>query len=1177
MKPRFVHLRVRTEFSLSDGIIRIPQLVQRLAELGMPACAITDDANLFGLVKFMRKASQAGIKPLCGAEVCVSQGDSRTSVTLLCQNDKGYRHLTALLSRMHLQRAGAAAPLCAREWLEELADGLVMLSGGMDGDVGLLLQQQRLEAAREQAAHWAAVFPGRYYLELSRIGRPHEEDYIEQALELAESLGLPVVATNRTCLLSPEDLDIYKARLCIQKGIKLAELAAPYASASPPCLPDQYLRSGDEMVALFEDIPEALDNSVALAQRLNVMLRFGTPRLASFVPDGPQEEVALLRETARQGLAQRLPAPIPQVYHQRLEHELDVIVAMNFAGYFLTVADFIAWAKSQDIPVGPGRGSGAGSLVAYALGITGLDPLPYGLLFERFLNPERVSLPDFDVDFCMAGRDRVIQYVAERHGVDRVAQIITFGTMAARAVVRDTARILDKPYIAGDHIAKLIPTEPGTTLDKALEVSPELAARARDNQETAEILELARPLEGLTRSAGRHAGGVVIAPEPITHFTALFKEAESPLPVTHFDMEDLEAVGLVKFDFLGLKTLTIIKNAITAANQLRAVQGLAPIDLETIPQDDQATYELLRAGRTLGVFQLESHGMRQLLVRLAPQRFEDIIALVALYRPGPLQSGMVDDFIARRHGLAAIVYPHPALTTILEPTYGVIVYQEQVMQIAQALAGFRLGQADLLRRAMGKKKPAEMIKLRAEFIHGAVAQGVEAKGAAEIFDLMEKFAGYGFNKSHSAAYALIAYQTAYLKANCPAAFMAAFLSAEMHQIDNMAPLVAEVKAMDLVVHGPHVNHSDFHFTPEGSGAVRYGLGGIKGLGRPSVEHLLEERQRGGPFKDLADLCRRCDMRKLGRRVLEPMIRAGALDGLAPNRASLLASLDQAMRLASAQQASKQQVSLFGATEDIATDHWLVHVPQEDHRIWFQGELDTLGLFLSAHPMDAYRREFAAFVQPLADIRKRLLAADTGNNDHAAMAVFVAGVVVQRRRHRGHELLTLDDGTGRVELWLNDENLQRHESLLADDAVLVVEGEASVGYAELTRLRPIALHSVEGIRCHQEAWLQLRTEWRDPDQLQAALRQYLLPYRQEQGIRVALYYGTPEAEGRIDLNIRVRPCEELLAGLRAVFDEEPGGKPMVRLAYPFIKQARALRRTWQQGRDQAARNTAVASV
>ena len=1175
MKPRFVHLRVRTEFSLSDGIIRIPQLVQRLAELGMPACAITDEANLFGLVRFMRQASQAGIKPLCGAEVGISQGDSRSTSTLLCQNDTGYRHLTALLSRMHLERDGAAAPLCAREWLAELADGLVMLSGGMDGDVGLLLQQQRLEAAREQAAYWAAVFPGRYYLELSRIGRPHEEEYIEQALELAESLGLPVVATNKTCLLSPDDLDVYKARLCIQKGIKLAELTASYASATPPCLPDQYLRSADEMVALFEDIPEALDNSVALAQRLNVMLRFGTPRLASFIPDGPQQEADLLRQTARQGLAQRLPAPIPQVYHQRLEHELDVIVAMNFAGYFLTVADFIAWAKSQDIPVGPGRGSGAGSLVAYALGITGLDPLPYGLLFERFLNPERVSLPDFDVDFCMAGRDRVIQYVAERHGVDRVAQIITFGTMAARAVVRDTARILDKPYIVGDHIAKLIPAEPGTTLDKAMELSPELAARVRDNQETAEILELARPLEGLTRSAGRHAGGVVIAPEPITHFTALFREADSPLPVTHFDMADLEAVGLVKFDFLGLKTLTIIKNAITAANQLRATQRLAPIDIETIPQDDQATYELLRAGRTLGVFQLESHGMRQLLVRLAPQRFEDLIALVALYRPGPLQSGMVDDFIARRHGLAPIAYPHPALTAILEPTYGVIVYQEQVMQIAQALAGFRLGQADLLRRAMGKKKPAEMIKLRAEFIQGAVAQGVEARGAAEIFDLMEKFAGYGFNKSHSAAYALIAYQTAYLKANCPAAFMAAFLSAEMHQIDNMAPLIAEVKAMGLVVHGPHVNHSLFHFIPEGPGAVRYGLGGIKGLGRPSVEHLVEERQRGGPFRDLVDLCGRCDMRKLGRRVLEPMIRAGALDGLAPNRASLLASLDQAMRLATVRQTSKQQASLFGAMEEAITpDQWLVHVPQEDHRIWFQGELDTLGLFLSAHPMDAYRREFAAFVQPLAKIRKKLLEADTGHNDHAALAAFVAGVVVQRRRHRGHELLTLDDGTGRVELWLNDEQLKRYESLLADGAVLVAEGECSVGYAESTRLRIAALHSVEGIRCHHEAWLQLRTAWRDPDQLLAALHQYLLPYGQEQGIRVALYYTTPQAEGRIDLKIRVRPCEALLAGLRAVFDEEPGGRSMVRLVYPVIKQARTPRRVWQQARDKAVRSAAV---
>ena len=1172
MKPRFIHLRVRTEFSLMDGIIRIPQLVQRLVELDMPACAITDAANLFGLVKFMRQTAKAGIKPLCGAEVHVSQGASRTPITLLCQTEQGYRHLTALLSRVHLERAGAAAPFCAWEWLEELAGGLVVLSGGMDGEVGQLLLQQRFEAARERAARWAALFPGRYYLELSRIGRRHEEEYIEQALGLAESLGLPVVATNDTRLLVPDDMDIHKARLCIQKGIKLAELDTQYASDTPPCLPDQYLRSEGEMAALFADIPEALDNSVALAQRLNVMLHFGTPRLASFVQGGPGEEAALLRQNAQDGLAARLPAPLPEVYVQRLEHELDVIIAMNFAGYFLTVADFIAWAKSQDIPVGPGRGSGAGSLVAYALGITGIDPLPYGLLFERFLNPERVSLPDFDVDFCMAGRDRVIQYVAERHGTDRVAQIITFGTMAARAVVRDAARILGKPYMAGDSIAKLIPAEPGTTLDKALETSPELAAKARGDQETAEILELARPLEGLTRSAGRHAGGVVIAPEPLTHFTALFKEAESPLPVTHFDMEDLEAVGLVKFDFLGLKTLTIIKNAITAANQLRAVQGLAPVDLETIPQDDQAAYELLRAGRTLGIFQLESHGMRQLLVRLAPQRFEDIIALVALYRPGPLQSGMVDDFIARRHGLASIVYPHPALTTILEPTYGVIVYQEQVMQIAQALAGFRLGQADLLRRAMGKKKPEEMIKLRAEFIHGAVAQGVDATRAAEIFDLMEKFAGYGFNKSHSAAYALIAYQTAYLKANCPAAFMAAYLSAEMHQVDNMAPVVAEARAMELTVHGPHVNHSLFHFTPEGSEAVRYGLGGIKGLGKPSAEHLVAERERDGPFGDLADLCRRCDLRKLNRRVLEMMIRAGALDGLAPNRASLLASLDQAMRVASAQQASKQQVSLFGDAEEITTEHWLVHVPQEDHHTWFQGELDTLGLFLTAHPMDAYRREFTAFTQTLGDIRRTLLASE---DENPAMAAFVAGVVVDRSHHRkrGQEVITIDDGTGRAELWPSREDLERHAALLEVGSILVVEGEASVGYSELTRLRAAALHSVEGVRCHQEAWLLIRTDWQDPDQLLSALRQYLLAQRHEQGIRVSLLYQADDMEGRIDLKIRVRPSEELLAALRTVFGGE-GDKAAVRLVYPAIRQARTMRRTWQQARDRAAGQVAT---
>jgi DNA polymerase III subunit alpha len=834
VQPGFIHLRLHSEYSLVDGLVRVDELPQRARDLGMPAVALTDFNNLYALIKFYNGAQAAGIKPIIGCDVLLEDGGAGYPMTLLAASREGYLNLIRLISRGWTEGQQLGRPLLAREWIVAAAPGLIALSGAREGEIGQALTSGKVDQARRLLAGWIGVFGDRFYLELQRTQRPHEEDYLHLAVALAAEMACPVVATNDVRFLDSTDFEAHEARVCIQEGRTLTDPRRPRNYS-----PLQYLRCEAEMLELFEDIPEACANSVEIARRCSLDLELGKVFLPNYpVPDSLGIGDYLF-QLAHEGLRQRLArladaASREATYRERLDFELKTIVSMGFAGYFLIVMDFIRWAKNNGVPVGPGRGSGAGSLVAYALGITDLDPLQYNLLFERFLNPERVSLPDFDVDFCMEGRDRVIAYVADTYGREAVSQIITFGSMAAKAVVRDVARVLGKPYGLADKLSKLIPFEVGMTLEKAMAQEEALRDFVATSEEAAEIMEMAYKLEGLPRNVGKHAGGVVIAPTTLTDFVPLYTDGSGGGLVTQFDKDDVEKVGLVKFDFLGLRTLTIIDWALAMVNRRRRARGDAAIDINEIPLDDARVYEQLQRAETTAIFQLESRGMKDLIKRLQPNSFEEIIALVALYRPGPLQSGMVDDFIDRKHGKQMVRYPHPLLEPILENTYGVILYQEQVMQIAQVLAGFTLGRADELRRAMGKKKPEEMARQRESFLTGAAKNAISAELAGSIFDLMEKFAGYGFNKSHSAAYALVSYQTAWLKTHYPAEFMAAVLSSEMHNTDKVVVLVEECRHMKMPPVLPDVNASEFRFTVDDEGAVVYGLGAIKGIGEVSL-------------------------------------------------------------------------------------------------------------------------------------------------------------------------------------------------------------------------------------------------------------------------------------------------------------------------------------------------------
>jgi len=1155
MPSSFVHLRIHSDYSLIDGIVRVKPLVQAVAAAGMPAMAMTDQCNMFALVKFYRAAIAAGVKPIAGVDLWVQDEprDAPARLTLLCQDHHGYLRLTRLISRAYTEGQHHGETTVRREWLQDATGGLIALSGAGEGDIGQALLTGNRALAERRLEFWTRLFPRRFYLELQRTGRAREEQYLQGAVGLALEHAVPVVATNDVRFLAPQDFEAHEARVCIHSGRTLDDPRRPRQYSA-----QQYLRTPEEMAGLFADIPEALANSVEIARRCNLELSLGQNVLPDFPTPAGLGADAYFAAEARAGLKRRMqgmPACATaeaeeerrRQYEARLELELGVITKMGFPGYFLIVADFIRWAKANDIPVGPGRGSGAGSLVAYVLDITDLDPIRYELLFERFLNPERVSLPDFDIDFCMDGRDRVIDYVAQRYGRGKVSQIITYGTMAAKAVVRDVGRVLGHPYGFVDKIAKLIPFELGMTLGKALEDEEQLRSRYDEEEEVRTLIDLARSLEGLVRNAGKHAGGVVIAPSELTDFTPLYCEQGSVATVTQFDKDDVEAVGLVKFDFLGLRTLTIIDRA---AKGIRRRTGAA-IDITNLPMDDAPTYELLKRCATNAVFQLESRGMKDLIKRLQPDCFDDVIALVALFRPGPLQSGMVDDFINVKHRRARANYPHPDLEPILKPTYGVILYQEQVMQIAQVLAGYSLGQADLLRRAMGKKKPEEMAKQRAVFLAGAERRGVDAHTATYIFDLMEKFAGYGFNKSHSAAYALIAYQTAWLKAHYPADFMAAVLSADMDNTDKVVMLIDECRSMGLRVLPPDINRCDFAFTVQDDGTILYGLGAIKGVGEAALGGLTAERARHGPFRDLFDLCRRIDPRKTNRRVLEALIRSGALDVLDASRARSMTLLTEAMQVAERQLRDSElgQNDLFGAGaaggagsgDDVARALTRM-VPEWDEEQRLLGEKETLGLYLTGHPIERYRGELARFITaPIAQLRP---ATD--------QTVVVAGLVIAIRTmnsRRGERIafLTLDDRSGRIEIAVFSEAYQKHRDLLAKDRLLVVEGGVSVDeYSGGYRMSADKIYDIDRARgvYAKGVEIDVQADRAAANGFSAVLARILEPFR-EGRCPVWINYESAGARARMALGREwsVNPTDELLHRL-----SEVAGPDGVRVIY-----------------------------
>ena len=1091
MPVSFVHLRLHTEYSLVDGLVRVKPLIKAVAAGGMPAVAVTDMSNMCSLVKFYKAAQGAGIKPICGADIWMAGCDEDgplSRLTLLAMNPKGYRNLTELISRGWTEGQRNDLVIIERDWVKQAAEGVIALSGAREGEVGQALLNGDEPLAESRLAEWRDVFADRFYLEVQRTSRVNDEEYLHAAVALAERSGTPLVATNDVRFLKQEDFEAHETRVCIGEGRTLDDPRRPRTYSD-----QQYLKTPAEMAELFSDLPEALENTVEIAKRCNIEVQLGTYFLPNFpVPEGMTID-DYLRQVSFEGLEERLEVLLPkdtpdyeakkQVYIDRLEFELGTIIQMGFPGYFLIVMDFIKWAKNNGVPVGPGRGSGAGSLVAYVLKITDLDPLAYDLLFERFLNPERISMPDFDVDFCMDGRDRVIDYVAEAYGRNAVSQIITFGTMAAKAVVRDVARVQGKSYGLADRLSKMIPFEVGMTLEKAYEMEEPLRDFLAVDEDAREIWEMALKLEGITRGTGKHAGGVVIAPTKLTDFAPIACDEEGGGLVTQFDKDDVEQAGLVKFDFLGLRTLTIIKWALETINREQAKKGLEPINIDFIPLDDKPTYQLLQKAETTAVFQLESRGMKELIKKLKPDCLEDLIALVALFRPGPLQSGMVDDFINRKHGRAEVSYPHPdyqyaGLEPVLKPTYGIILYQEQVMQIAQVMAGYTLGGADMLRRAMGKKKPEEMAKQRGGFIEGCSNNGIDKELSGNIFDLVEKFAGYGFNKSHSAAYGLVSYQTAWLKAHYPSPFMAAVLSADMHNTDKVVILIEECRSMKLRIDPPDVNISEFKFTVNDDGRIVYGLGAVKGVGEGPVEAIAECRAEGGSFKDLFDFCARIDLKRINKRTLEALIRSGALDRLGPyffeevkayqanidrNRAVLLAAMEEAVQAAeqTARSAESGHMDLFGGLfaepeADVYANHRKARELSLKERL--KGEKDTLGLYLTGHPIDEYEGEVRRFA------RQRIVDLRPARGEQTIAGLIVNLRVMKNKKGDKMGFITLDDRSGRIEASLFAEAFNTAQALLQTDALVVVEGEVSNDdFSGGLRLRAKQVMSLEEAR------------------------------------------------------------------------------------------------------------------
>jgi DNA polymerase-3 subunit alpha len=1137
MSVPFVHLRLHSEFSIVDGLAQLDDVAAAAAGDGQGALALTDSASMFGAVRFYQAARAQGVKPIIGVDAWISNDTDREAahrLLLLAMNHAGYLNLCELVSRSWIENQHRGRAEMRLEWFESRGDGLIVLSGGAQGEIGAQLALGNVPAARAAAQRLAQLFPDRFYIELQRAGRAGDEALVRGGARLAIELDLPVVATHPVQFIERGDFRAHEARVCIAEGYTLADPRRPRRFTE-----EQYFKPRAEMAALFSDMPVALANAVEIARRCNLELTLGKSQLPDFpTPAGVTIE-AHCRDLAQHGLDARLQALYPEEaereaqqarYRARLDLELATIAAMGFTGYFLIVADFINWAKRNGIPVGPGRGSGAGSLVAYSLGITDLDPLRYDLLFERFLNPERVSMPDFDIDFCQDNRDRVIEYVKHKYGADAVSQIATFGTLGAKAVVRDAGRVLDLPYSKCDTLSKLIPHNPADpwTLERALKEEPAFAEAVAADEEYAELVELSRSLEGLTRNVGMHAGGVLIAPGRLTDFCPLYcaSGAEAAV-VSQYDKDDVEAIGLVKFDFLGLTTLTILDLT------LRYVKQLDPdfaLTLETLPLDDAATYEIFKQANTAAIFQFESRGMRELLKRARPDRLEDLIALNALYRPGPMD--LIPEFVDRKHGRRKVEYLHPSIEPVLAETYGVMVYQEQVMRIAQVVGGYSLGSADVLRRAMGKKKPEEMAKQRSSFVDGARTNRISEDTATQLFDLMEKFAGYGFNKSHSAAYALLAYQTAYFKVHYPAAFMAANLSAVMDDTDKVRELVEDSRALGLAILGPDINRGGYRFEPVDTRTIRYGLGAIKGTGRSAIEHFVAVRAAGGSFADLFDFCARLDKQFVNRRVVEALVRAGAFDGVEPDRARLAANVSRALDAAERAAAHAGQTSLFGGDAAAPVAEYVPCRPWSE-RERLANEKLALGFYFSGHLFHHYESEARRLAPTrLVDVRPSAGA--------RAEPVRLAGIIVSARMQNSQRgrmcIIVLDDGTAQIELTVYAELYDRKRALLREDTLVFVLGK--VRYEEFReRLKVVVDDVMDLAEARARAAARLRIEVDGAPDL-ARFRDTLAPFRVSNGnfaagCRVVVNYrnGTSSADLLLSEDWRVRPEETLVDELR----------------------------------------------
>ena len=1086
MVPMFAHLRLHTEFSVVDGTNRIDEIVKAAAADGQPALAITDLNNLFGAVKFYKEGRGKGVKPVIGVEILLEGlGQDPTAFSkmlLLVQNKQGYLNLSEILARAWTQNVHKAQAVIKLDWLKELNEGLIALSGAQAGAVGQALVQGDDARAHELALQLGSIFTHRFYIELQRAGRADDEAHVTAAVQLAARMKLPVVATHPVQFATEDDYEAHEARVCISEGEILGNPRRVRKFTR-----EQYFKNTAQMEALFADVPSAIANTLEIAKRCNLTLVLGKPQLPNFPIPGGLSIEEYFRKVSLEGLEERLQLLYPDVaerdkqrprYLERLEFEIGTILKMGFPGYFLIVGDFIQWAKTHGCPVGPGRGSGAGSLVAYALKITDLDPLEYNLLFERFLNPERVSMPDFDIDFCQANRDRVIDYVKEKYGKDAVSQIATFGTMAARAAIRDVGRVLDMSYTFCDGISKLIPNKPGQhiTIAGALEAEPILAERLEKEDEVKTLLALAQKLEGMTRNIGMHAGGVLIAPGKLTDFCPLYQQPGSESAVSQYDKDDVEAIGLVKFDFLGLATLTILE--IAREFIMARHKGQENFAFETIPLNDKATYRLFQEGKTEAVFQFESRGMQGMLRDAKPTRLEDLIALNALYRPGPMD--LIPSFVARKHGREEVEYPHPAVAEMLSETYGIMVYQEQVMQTAQILGGYSLGGADLLRRAMGKKKAEEMAEHREKFRAGALAtHNIPQDKADEVFDLMEKFAGYGFNKSHAAAYSLLAYHTAWLKVHYTAEFFCANMTVEMDDTDKLKVLFEDALKMGMTFEAPDVNRGNYRFEPISDTVIRYGLGAVKGTGQQAIEAIVKAREEGGPFTSLYDFCVRVDRSRLNKRTIEALIKAGAFDALQLNRASLIASIDRAFDFANATAANANQGGLFDMMGDDSHGSSTQEPDLVDVLPWgvkerLTNEKTAVGFYLSGHLFDEVTLEVRRFVKrsldDLIDTREPQL---------------LAGIISDFRVINGQRgklgLFKLDDKSAVIDARVDEALMNANKHLFKDDELIIVMGKVQPDrFSGGLQLTVNQVWDLAAARCRFGKYLRVAVNGRAPD-------------------------------------------------------------------------------------------------